>query len=95
MREDGLDDLLGPALLAEDRRAVLRVLLEGRMALVVEVVEERDGAPQLLVLAAQARVVPDRGLDRERVPEQRLARRVARERLPGPLACDVHDRRVR
>ena len=41
----------GIALLAEDRRAVLRMLVERRMDLVVEVVEEGDDAPELLVLA--------------------------------------------
>ena len=41
----------GIALLAEDRRAVLRVLVERRMHLVVEVVEQRGDAPELLVAA--------------------------------------------
>ena len=41
VREDGLDQLLRIPLLAEDRRAVLRVLVERGVDLVVEVVEER------------------------------------------------------
>src|SRR4051794_13942635 len=51
MGEHGLDDLVRVALLAQDRRPVLRVLLERRMHLVVEVVEECGDAPQLLVTA--------------------------------------------
>ena len=45
MREDRLDQLLGIALLAQDRRAVLRMLVERGVDLVVEVVQERRGAP--------------------------------------------------
>ena len=82
MREDRLDHLLGIALLAEDRGAVLGMLVERRVDLVVEVVQQRDDAPELLVLAEPARVRPRRGLDGERVPEQRLALGVRRERLP-------------
>ena len=89
VREHGLDQLLRVALVAEDRGAVLGVLVE-RVDLVVEVVEERGGAPELLVLAAPPRVQADRSLDGERVPEERLARRVAREGLPGLLAGRPH-----
>src|SRR5207302_2226419 len=60
VREHGLDDVLGPALLAEDRRTVLRMLIEGGVDLVVEVVQEGDDRPALLVLAEQARVGPHR-----------------------------------
>jgi hypothetical protein len=56
VREDGLDQLLGVALLAQDRGAVLRVLVERGVDLVVEVVQERGRAPELLVLAEPARV---------------------------------------
>ena len=51
VREDGVDHLLRIALLAQDRRAVLRVLVERGVDLVVEVVEQRGDAPELLVLA--------------------------------------------
>ena len=52
-------DLLGVALLAQDRRAVLRVLVERGVDLVVEVVEQRGDPPELLVLAeAGARTQP-------------------------------------
>src|SRR5262249_17912155 len=84
VREHGLDDLLGIALLAKDRRPVLRMLVECRMHLVVEVVQERGHAPELLVLAEFARVEPCGRLDRERMAEQRLALRIAREGLPRP-----------
>ena len=60
------------------------------MDLVVEVVQERDRAPELLVLVVLPGVEADAGLDRERVPAQRLALRVAGQRLPGSLAGHVH-----
>jgi hypothetical protein len=84
--EDRLDDLLGIALLAQDGRSVLRMLVERRMHLVVEVVQQGGDAPQLLVLAEPPGVEPGRRLDRERVAAQRLALRVAREGLPGLVA---------
>jgi hypothetical protein len=49
--EDSFDHLFGIALVAQDVRSVLGVLVERRVDLVVEVVEERDDAPELLVLA--------------------------------------------
>src|SRR4051794_23824112 len=88
--EDGLDDLLRITLLAEDRRAVLRVLVEGRMDLVVEVMEQGGDAPELLVLVELARVEARRSLDREGMAKQRLALRVARQRVPGPVPCRIH-----
>jgi hypothetical protein len=90
VREHGVDHLFGIALLAQDRRSVLRMLVERRMHLVVEVVEEADCAPELLVLAELTRVPAHARLDAERVTEQRLALRVLRERLPGAFACDFH-----
>ncbi len=45
---------------------------------------------KLLVLAEAPRVGADGGLDRERVAAQRLALRVARERLPGPISGYLH-----
>src|ERR1700751_478764 len=88
--EDGLDDLLGIALLAQDRGTVLGMLVERGMDLVVEVVEESRDAPELLVLAELPRIRRGRCLDRERVPQQRLALRVARQGLPGAFACRLH-----
>ncbi len=90
MREDGLDQLLRVALLAQDRRAVLRMLVERGMDLVVEVVEEGGRAPELLVLAVEPCVGADGRLDGERVPQQRLALRVLRERLPRLLTGRPH-----
>ena len=90
VREDRLDQLLRVALLAQDRRAVLRMLVERGVDLVVEVVEERRRAPELLVLAVEPGVEADGRLDRERVPQERLARRVLREGLPRLLAGRPH-----
>src|SRR2546426_1095502 len=84
--EDGLDDLLRIALLAKDRRAVLRMLVEARVSLLVEVGEERRDAQELLVAAELPRIRRGRRLDGERVPEERLALRVARQGLPGAFA---------
>src|SRR5262249_8732838 len=86
VRQDALDHDLRVALLAQDLRAVLRVLVERRMHLVVEVVQERGDRPELLVLAEAPRVGADGGLDGERVAQERLALRVFRESLPGLLA---------
>src|SRR6185312_8432941 len=90
VRKHRLDHLLGPALLAQDRGAVLRVLVERWVDLVVEVVQQRGRPPELLVLAEALRVGPDRGLDGEGMAEQRLALRVAVQRLPGLLAGRLH-----
>ena len=92
VRQHRLDHLLWIPLLAEDRGAVLRMLVERRMQLVVEVVEQGDDAPALLVLAEMPRVPARRRLDGEGVPEERLALRVPRQRLPGLLACRLHRR---
>src|ERR687892_101915 len=90
MGEDGLDDLLRPALLAQDGRAVLRVLVERGVHLVVEVVEERDGAPELLVLTLPARVEAHARLHCKGVAEEGLALRVPREGFPRAFAGDLH-----
>ena len=90
VRENGLDELLGVALVAKDRRAVLRMLVERGVDLVVEVVEEGGRTPELLVLAVEARVEADRRLHGQRVTEQRLALRVLREGLPRLLAGRPH-----
>ncbi len=86
VREDPLDHDLRIALLAQDRRAVLRMLVERRMDLVVEVVEQRGDAPQLLVLAEFPRIRTHRGLDGERVAKERFALRVTSQRVPGAVA---------
>jgi hypothetical protein len=91
VRQHRLDHDLRPALRAQDRRAVLGVLVERRVDLVVEVVEQGRAAPQLLVLAALPGVPAHRGLHGQRVAEQALAGRVPGERLPGPCARHLHD----
>ena len=73
MREDGLDQLLGVALLAQDRRAVLRMLVERGVDLVVEVVQEGGRAPELLVLRR-------RGVRTTRPTPRRRARAAAAPR---------------
>ena len=90
MRERRVDQLVGVALLAQDRRAVLRVLVERGVDLVVEVVEQGRAAPELLVLAVEPRVGAHRRLDGERVAQQRLALRVVGQRRPRPFASDFH-----
>ena len=50
VREDGVDHDFRIPLLAQDRRPVLGVLVERRVDLVVEVVQESRHPPQLLVL---------------------------------------------
>ena len=68
------------------------------MALVVEVVQQRDAAPCILVGAAQAGVCANRGLDRVGVTAERLALgplvqqrerggTIARQRLGIPCMC--------
>ena len=60
VRENAVDQLVGVALLTQDRRAVLRVLVERWMDLVVEVVQQRSAAPELLVLPEPPGVGADR-----------------------------------
>jgi hypothetical protein len=90
MREDGFDELLRVSLFAKNRCAVLRMLVQRRMDLVVEVVQQRGRSPELLVLVIEPRVEPHGRLDRERMPQQRLALRVLGERLPGLLSGRPH-----
>src|SRR5204862_47859 len=92
VRKHRLDHLLGIALLAQDRGAVLRMLVERRVHLVVEVVQERSDSPELFVLAELPRIRGHGCLDGERVPQQRLALGVAGERLPGTFASRLHRR---
>src|SRR2546428_4135499 len=66
------------------------MLVERGVDLVVEVVQQRRDAPELLVAAEPRCVRGRRRLDRQRVSQQRLALRVARQRLPGLLAGRRH-----
>ena len=90
MGEDRLDNLLGPSLVAKDRRSILGVLVERRMDLVVEVVQKRHRPPELLVLAVLASVEADACLDGERMAAERFALRVPGQRLPGAVTGHVH-----
>jgi hypothetical protein len=90
MREDGLDQLVRVSRIAKDLGSVLRVLVQGRVDLVIEVVEQSGRAPELLVLAELARVGGYGRLDRERVAPEGLALRVLREGSPGAVAIHVH-----
>ena len=64
--------------------------LEIGIALVVEVVEQADDAPELLVLAACARVGAHRGLDGQAVAAQRLGLDPLRQEGPGLVARKPH-----
>ena len=86
VRQDRARHPLRIALLAQDLDAAERMVRRVGPALVVEVVEQRDDAPVLLVLAPQPRVAAHRGLDRQRVLPQALALRVFRQQRPGGVA---------
>ena len=66
------------------------MLVERGVDLPVEVVQQRDRAPELFVLTEAPRVGAHGGLDGQRVTAQRLALRVARQRVPGSFAGDFH-----
>src|SRR5438105_10322420 len=59
------------------------MLVERGVDLVVEVVQQRRDAPQLLVLAEPARIRGGRRLHGKRMAQQRLVLRVPGQRLPG------------
>ena len=88
--EYGVHEPVRIAVLAQHRRAVLGMLVEGGVALVIEVVQQRDVAPGRLVLTKLAGVRPHRGLDRQRMPAQRLALRPFAEQRPGCISI-VYD----
>src|SRR5919109_3679877 len=90
MREHRPDQLLGIPLLAQDRGAVLRMLVQRGVDLVVEVVQERRCAPELLVAAELPRIRTNRRLDRQGMAQERLILRVTGERVPRALAGDLH-----
>ncbi len=92
MRLDGADEPLRVAVLAQHRRAVLRVLVEGRMPLVVEVVQQGDVAPGLLVLAELAGVRAHRRLDAQRVAAAAPRSSSTRSAAPRPRRGRVRGR---
>jgi hypothetical protein len=92
VREDGADDFLGVAALAEDFCAFGGMLLVGRVfavrpALVVEVMQQRRDAPELFVSAGFAGVGADAGFDGEHVFAQAFGSGVFAEKFPGVIAC--------
>jgi hypothetical protein len=89
VRLDRPHEPLRIAALEQDRSAVLRVLVERRMALVVEVVQQRDVAPGRLVLAEMDGIGAHGRLDREAVAQERLAFRPLVQERPGRVAV-VH-----
>ena len=88
--QDRLHQLLRVALVAEDRCPILRMLVERGMNLVIEVVKKRGRAPEGLVLSELDGVGAHARLHGKRMATERLALRVAGQRLPGLLAVDLH-----
>ena len=93
----GADIVLGKAGLAQDLGAPLAVLL-GKL-LVVDVVDQPDDAPFLLVLAELARVVAHDGLDGKRMAAETLGGVVLQEEGERLFPCwnvrfDWHERNV-
>src|SRR4029450_4542946 len=66
------------------------MLVERGMDFVVEVVQERDDAPELLVLVEMPGVPRRGGFDSKCMATESLALRVLRERLPGPFSFLLH-----
>src|SRR5713101_3334843 len=73
VRENGLDHPLRVSLLAQDLAAPERMILEARPPFVIEIVQQRDNAPRLLVLSECAGIASYGRLDGERVLEEALA----------------------
>src|SRR5262249_8130902 len=88
--ERRVDQLVGIPLLAENRRTVLRMPVERGVDLIVEVVEQGGAAPELLVLAVEPCVVANGGLHRQRMSYERLAGRIASQRVPSLFPGDLH-----
>ena len=82
VRQDRARHPLGIALRLQDLDAAERMVLLIRIALVVEVVQQRDGAPVVLVLAELPRVAAHRRLDAQHVLAQALALRVLGHQRP-------------
>src|SRR2546428_14100073 len=90
MAEHGVNDVLGDAALAEDFGSFDRMFFGVRMHLEVEVVEEPDHRPTLLISAILLGVVTHRGLDGQGVLAERFGLGVLAEDVPGVFA--VHGR---
>ncbi len=90
VRQDRFDQLLGIPLLAENRGAVLRMLVERGVDLVVEIVEKRGRAPELLVSAHLPRIGAHSSFHSQGMAQEGFALRVTGERVPGAIASDLH-----
>ena len=86
VREDRARHPLGIALRLQDLDAAKRMVLLVGIALVVEVVQQRDDAPVVFVLAELPRVAAHRGFDRQHVLPQALALRVLGHQRPGVVS---------
>ena len=87
MAGDGVDQLLRVALLLEQLQRLAGMAgVEVGVALVVEVVQQAGGRPQLLVFAPLARVGDHAGLDPQEVLAQRVALHPLGDQVPGFFA---------
>ena len=84
--EDGVDDLSGIIERPQNLDADERVLLERRMLLVVEVVQQTGNRPGFLVAGVRPRVEAHGRLDTQRVLDEVLVLRVLREQRVCLLA---------
>src|SRR5439155_722179 len=86
VREDRADHPLRILLLAQDLAAAKRMILEAGPPLVIEIVQQRDDAPALLVLAELPRVAAHGGFHGHRVLQEALVLRVLGQQLPRGVA---------
>src|SRR5207244_12827634 len=89
MREDRAGDPLGISDRFEDIDAAKRMVFAIRMFLVIEVMDERDKAPRLLILAPHPRVAANRGFDCDQMTPQAFALDVVRDQRPCPIAREL------
>jgi len=92
MPEHRVDDLLGDPASPQLRRADERVFLERRVAVVVEVVQQADDAPEVFIAAHPTRIPPHAGFHRERMLDQVWCLGPLVEQDPGFFACRDHRR---
>src|SRR5262245_20071827 len=90
VRQNRADCPLRIAFGAENLAAPVGMIAERRPPLVVEVVEQADRAPVVLVLAERARVAAHRDLDRQRMFQQAVALGVLLQQLPGVVSIHAH-----
>jgi len=86
VRENSAADLLGHAALGEDRLTLLRMLVERRVNLPIEVVQQSRDGPFPDVFAEFGGVGGHAGLDRKRVLAETLGLGEFAEKVPGLVA---------